>query len=229
VAMFRMAPYDLILMDCQMPEMDGYAATAAIRERERATGRRTPIVALTGAALRGERERCLAAGMDDYLTKPVRPPELAAALKRWLPVEKTGGVVAVGPAPTGPVPAPGPAAETPTILDRRPLDDLRALEAPGKPDFLQRTIELYLTTIGPAFAELSRGLEQGDRVTVHRVFHTLKTSSAMVGALGLADVCKRGELAGAAGQLEEAAELLRAAQQEFGRVQRALGEIMEAA
>jgi CheY-like chemotaxis protein len=81
----RTQSFSLILMDCQMPNVDGFAATAAIRAHERHTGaRRTPIVALTANAMSDDRERCLAAGMDDFLSKPFRPTELQAALERWI-------------------------------------------------------------------------------------------------------------------------------------------------
>ena len=77
--------YDLVFMDCQMPVMDGFEATRLIRERERVRGkRRTPVIALTANALDGERERCLAAEMDDYLAKPVGRPDLEAKLQQWL-------------------------------------------------------------------------------------------------------------------------------------------------
>jgi CheY-like chemotaxis protein len=83
VERLQKAEYDLVLMDCQMPEMDGYQATQAIRDRERDSGERIPIIALTANAMEGDRERCLDAGMDDYVTKPVSRKALDAVLAKW--------------------------------------------------------------------------------------------------------------------------------------------------
>jgi CheY-like chemotaxis protein/HPt (histidine-containing phosphotransfer) domain-containing protein len=223
-------PFDVILMDCQMPVMDGYTATAELRARETRGTRRTPIIALTAEALQGERERCLAAGMDDYLAKPVRPPQLAAALRRWLPPALVDSGAKTRPVAAG-AEASASSASTPDdepTLDERALVDLRAFD-PSNPRFVPETVALYGRTTAPALAQAREALTQGDRATVHRMYHSLKTSSAMVGARRLSALCKDGELAAMAGDMERAGAVLVLATEEFGRVEEALGALTPAA
>lgn len=105
----RRITYDCIFMDCQMPELDGYAATAVIRQQEAATGQHTPIIAMTANAMQGDRERCLAAGMDDYLSKPIQAAAVEAVLQRWTPCREGA---AAGPCPPT---APEEPSEVPTL------------------------------------------------------------------------------------------------------------------
>ena len=220
------AAFDVILMDCQMPVMDGYTATMELRAREAGKPGRMPVIALTAEALAGERERCLAAGMDDFLTKPLRPPQLAAALRRWLPPAKVAAVEpSAAPAPVPP-PAEAPVAEP--RLDPKALADLQKFD-PGNPAFVAKTIELYLQCTPPQLAQARQALVEGDRATVHRVFHSLRTACAMVGALQLSALCKEGELATMEGDLAQAGRVLTQVDEEFGSVQSELAALNPAA
>src|SRR5262249_49554029 len=147
--------YGLIFMDCQMPEMDGFEATAEIRKQETASDRRTPIVALTASAIEGDREQCLASGMDDYVPKPFTTEQMRSALVTGLsPAPRGTGrrahltlvASARGPAPTPAAPAPVSAAmPMPSEpIDSAVLDNLAQLQREGRPDIVNRVITLFL-------------------------------------------------------------------------------------
>ena len=136
VEMFQPERFGFILMDCQMPEMDGFEATRAIRAIESGSGIRTPIIAMTANALAGDRDACLAAGMDDYLAKPVKLQELEHAMNQWLPEHVDGTVGAVGadgadgaddPSMLDPNDESGEAVNAPPLLDQNTLVTLLSL------------------------------------------------------------------------------------------------------
>lgn len=165
--------FDLILMDCQMPRMDGFAATAAIRRAETGQGHRLPIVALTANAMAEDRDRCLAAGMDDYLAKPFELVQLQAVLRRWI----------------RPVPAGGGAGAA-ASLDGRALDQLRALQRAGTPSVLAKVIGLYDTEVPALLSAMRRAVTAGDADGLRRAAHKLKSTSATLGATRLTDLCR---------------------------------------
>ena len=213
--------FDLVFMDCQMPEMDGFAASRAIRGREdmgrsRGDVQRLPIVALTAHAMEGDREQCLAAGMDDYLSKPFTRDQLRAALERHLPQ------CVRGPAPAPPAAQPSDAGDAGRPLEQKVLDDLRALESETGADLLNQVIGAYLGSSGELARALREGVEAGDAAAMARAAHTLKSSSAQVGARKLAALCKEMEARGRAGDLEDAATLCAELESELETVQEAL-------
>jgi two-component system sensor histidine kinase/response regulator len=172
--------YDLILMDCQMPVMDGFAATAYIRERERQTqAARIPIIALTANAMEGDRERCLAAGMDDYLSKPFSHQALAEMLVRWCP-------------PRNPQHPRSPAPPlTPEPVDRTAWETIATFQRPGQPNVLHKIIGLYLTSSQTQVTQLRQALHGQDADALRVLAHTLKSSSATLGAHRLAALAKQ--------------------------------------
>lgn len=169
---------DLVLMDCQMPVMDGFQATAVIREREQQADvkvsqptKRLPIIALTAHAISGDRERCLAAGMDDYLTKPFTRAALAEILNRWLSIAH--------PRPTR-LAAPVSSGEG-ELIDLGVLNEISALEDQGASNLLPRLINLYLRDASPMVEQLVQGLAESDHGSLRALAHTLKSSSGNVG------------------------------------------------
>ncbi|MCG6860403.1 MAG: response regulator [Chromatiaceae bacterium] len=173
--------YDLVLMDVQMPDMDGTEAARLIRTRERDSERRTPIVAVTAHALIHERERLLAQGMDDYLSKPYTETELAQVLGHWL---KSAPV-----ARSDRRPAPSADDVARPILDVSALGRIRALQRPGSPDLLTRVTDLFFTDTPPLLEQIREGLQSVDRDAVRRAAHRLKSGVANLGGMRLSALC----------------------------------------
>jgi two-component system sensor histidine kinase/response regulator len=199
-------PYAAVLMDCHMPEMDGYTAAAEIRRLEGSTERRLPVIALTANALREEREKCLAAGMDDFLTKPLRREELAAALGRWLP-SRLGASTA--------------SREPEEAIDLAILDSLRELEGPESPDLLERIVGLFLTDTLARLTELRAAATAADMARLAECAHALKGSAANVGAVCIARLSSELEKLGRAdgGELYDSAfSIVAQLEAEFTRV-----------
>ena len=215
-------PFDLILMDVQMPELDGIEATAAIRSFETQHGeQRLPIVALTASALEGDRERCLAAQMDDYLAKPFTQKQLALVLARWLPIaSRQAAAIAAEDALPRPVSrmAQGHAA----VLDQSAISRIRSLQRDGAPPVLLRVINIYLDAAPKLIAEVRNAVEKRDALRLQRAAHSLKSSSANLGAQTLSELCKELENMGRLGKLEGAALKLDVLEFEFDAVRNAL-------
>jgi two-component system sensor histidine kinase/response regulator len=206
--------YGAVLMDCQLPGLDGYQATAEIRQRE-GTGRHTPIIAMTAAALPGDRERCLAAGMDDYIAKPVLVGDVAAALSRWLHGEAT--------APPQRSTSAEPAESAQDVLDPDRLAELSQLDSAGNgSELLRMLIDCFLTRAPADLASLGAAVERGDATAVYHVAHRLKGAAATIGSPGMVEVCQELEGLARAGALAPAGELHGCLEQEFARVTSAL-------
>jgi CheY-like chemotaxis protein len=200
-----------------MPEMDGFQATQAIRQLELDGGRKhTPIIALTANAMTGDRERCLAAGMDDYLSKPFSFAQLKDKLadhQRLLdpPQPEHRTVAEQGPM----VQADGP-------IEREALENIRSLTQAGQSDVLQRVVALYLEHSRELKERLCAASTVADAETLRETAHALKSSSANVGATVLADLCMRLEAMGRHGDLSGVQSVTDQLVTEYQRVVEAL-------
>jgi CheY-like chemotaxis protein/HPt (histidine-containing phosphotransfer) domain-containing protein len=218
--------YDIVLMDCQMPVMDGYEATREIRawEQAQAAPRRIPIIALTANALVGDADVCRAAGMDDHLAKPYSRKQLISLMARWLPahlVERAAST-ATDPMPlSAPAPAsvPGatqvqvPAAER--MLDPAVLAGVRALDEEGSSAILDELIGIYLDEAPSHLSNLRAAAERKDGAELSRVAHAFKSASQNVGARQLGDLCHQLERSGKAGDVADVMPQLHAIEKHF--------------
>jgi CheY-like chemotaxis protein/HPt (histidine-containing phosphotransfer) domain-containing protein len=209
--------YQAVLMDVQMPEMDGYEATAEIRKREGQDDRHTPIIAMTANAMQGDREKALEAGMDDYVSKPVDPGELEAVLERWIPqAERETADLDEQRTTDGSVGALGGATDP---LDRSVILGLREL---GGPELLTELGGLFLEDVPSQLEALREAIEGGDAASVERVAHTLKGSCGNMGATRMSTICAELQDVGHSEELERAVVLVERLGAEFGRVRAAL-------
>jgi CheY-like chemotaxis protein len=195
--------YDMILMDCHMPEMDGYEATRQLRQNPRT--KKIRVIAMTANAMQGDREKCLAAGMDDYISKPVNLENLKTTLERNLP------------------PAAGQTTEPPaSVLNHQCLQQLRSLAEPGEPDPHVEFIDLFLMDAPLCLREIRTAVCQGQAADLRRLAHSLKGSSANLGAEGLSLVCRDLETAAKTADLESTPRLLERLESVFEQVKSAL-------
>ena len=194
------SPYGAILMDCQMPDMDGYEATARIRGRE-AGCRHTIIIAMTLHAMEGDRQKCLAAGMDDYLAKPVTLRELGLMLERWL-------AVAI------PRPSASGSHDQAAVLDPATTRELRSLGV----DLFEELTALFLEDASEKMAALKRAGASRDSQLVEKLAHGLKGASGAIGANRMQTLCAAIQAAAAGGQVETAGALGADLEAEFARV-----------
>jgi CheY-like chemotaxis protein len=237
LAALRDDSFDLVFMDCQMPEMDGFEAVRRFRGSA-ATGYATrgdvPIVALTANALAGDAERCLEAGFSDYLAKPVRKEQLDGALLRWVGDAKDDVAPTAAHDSVDQTSQPAPSATATVGADERPTIDLtvieliRDMERRGATRLLERLVSTYITTAARLVAQAAYALKSGDIPSLQHAAHTLKSSSANLGAIELSRRFAALERHARGNAIDAARQEWDATQTEYERAIKALQDIVAA-
>ncbi|MCU7921061.1 MAG: response regulator [Candidatus Thiodiazotropha sp. (ex Epidulcina cf. delphinae)] len=199
--------FDLVMMDIQMPGVDGYQATRIIRDNEQAP-EHIPIIALTANVLEGDQQKCLDAGMDDYLGKPVTQEKLEKILRKWLSEEALELQPASLASDDTTRASAVTAAERPASLNREVIEAIRTLKRPGKPDILTRMIAIYRETSPALINVISEAIENTDPEMLKRAAHGLASSSAAIGADEMTSLCNALKAHGGKEDLDAAAKLM---------------------
>jgi len=203
--------FDLILMDVQMPEMNGYEATTAIREKERTTGGHIPIIAMTAHALKGDRERCIAAGMDGYISKPIKTGELVEAIEGSVVIRNTHPELGLSSSPL-----------------EEPLDRQEALSLlEGDVGLLVEIAGLFLEGYKLSLLEIRNAIANRDGEALEFTAHTLKGALASFGARSSFAAAERLETMGRNGQLDGALEAWEALTSQIERLTPALAALLK--
>jgi CheY-like chemotaxis protein/HPt (histidine-containing phosphotransfer) domain-containing protein len=201
--------FDVVLMDVQMPEMDGLEATAAIRAREQGTGRHIPIIAMTAFTLKGDQERCLAAGMDGYIPKPTQPWQILQAIDSAVPN----------------VPEHSPETGIDVPAEANASWEEALAEAGGDRDLLARLARLFLETYPEELTAIRAAINQGDAWTLQNAAHTLKSELSTFAAWGPYELALRLEMMARQGEVDGAPVTLATLLEEIARVRPALAAL----
>jgi PAS domain S-box-containing protein len=205
----RNVPYDIVFMDCQMPELDGYEATRMIRASQTMPFRDVPIIAVTANAIRGDKERCFEAGMNDYISKPIRIQDLEKLLAKWSPIVQGR-------------------AEKP-VLDPEILADLAALSGEDGNSLIRELGSIFISTVPKRLQKMSEALGAGNYALVQAEAHQLKSSSGNMGALAFSKLCQKLEDIKDWSSPFAANKLLKELDVECERVCRSLQELLDKA
>jgi len=222
---------DVVLMDCQMPELDGYWATQRLREIESREGRtRVPVIALTANALAGDRERCLAAGMDDYLPKPFTRKELLSLLRKWVGGEGSAGAARDRGRESARVVTSMMGSRAHPPLDPAALESLRSLSSDGGEALIAKLAQIFRDDAQLRREQLRRAFEESNAELLRSAAHAFKSSSANMGARALAEICRLIETQTLGGDIPDTcASLLVELEHEYARVDSCVSQILATA
>jgi CheY-like chemotaxis protein/HPt (histidine-containing phosphotransfer) domain-containing protein len=227
--------FDIVLMDCQMPEMDGFEAVARFRRGDAGGNAaknppQLPIVALTANALVGDAERCLAAGFDDYVSKPFTQRQIETVVRNWVPRDRAFSVVAAVAAGSAMRRVePGDEHEDDDVLDREAVEELRRIDADAGGGVLHTVLAMYSGSSPTLLASLVEAISAEDADNACVAAHSLRSSSANVGALGLAELCATVEALIDERRFDDAQRHIESLQREHARVGGAIDALRLAA